>query len=428
MTAGKIPVPTASILAIGSELLGTTRTDTNSLFLTGGLEALGIRVVRKACSGDGWDDLEAEVRIALDRAPLLVVTGGLGPTDDDRTKEVVAHVFGRKLLRNEAILANLRERFARRGFPMPKVNEKQADVIEGATVLRNPRGSAPGYVVEGGGKAAVLLPGVPLEMRGMWSEGAALLVAARYPAEGGIRRRTLKVAGMAESVVEERIQPVYAAFPDDAITILAASGEILLQFTGRGSEEEAVGRLDGIEAAFREVLGDDLFGKDDETLEGVVGSLFQEKGKTLALAESCTGGTLAGRITDVPGSSAYFLGGAVTYANEAKVALAGVKPETLDRFGAVSEETAREMAEGIRKRFGATVGLAVTGIAGPGGGTPEKPVGLVHVALSDESGATVHRRHQMPGERALIRRWTTSLSLSMLRFHLLGKQRSGGLR
>ncbi len=414
---------TASILAVGSELLGTNRTDTNSLFLTGGLEALGIKVIRKTCSGDGWDDLVAEVQIALERAPLLVVTGGLGPTDDDRTKEVVARVFGRRLVRDEEILARLRERFARRGVPMPKVNEKQADVIEGATVLKNPRGSAPGYLVEDGEKVVVLLPGVPIEMRGMWSEAAAPLVKVRFPSGGEIHRRTLKVAGMAESAVEERIQLVYAAFPANPITILAATGEILLQFAALGTNEEAGNRLDEVEAAFRKVLGDEIFGRDDETIEAVVGELFRKAGKTLAVAESCTGGTLAGRITDAPGSSDYFLGGAVTYANDAKVALAGVDPATLERFGAVSEETAREMAEGIRRRFGASVGFAVTGIAGPSGGTPEKPVGLVHIALADQDGTVVHRRLRLPGDRALVRRWTTALALSLMRFHLLGIRR-----
>ena len=414
--------PAASILAVGSELLGTTRVDTNSLYLTGELEGLGIPVVRKACSGDPWDDLLEEVRIALERAPLLVVTGGLGPTDDDRTKEVVARHFGRRLVRDEGILGKLRERFARRGFPMPKVNEKQADVIDGAVVLSNPRGSAPGYVVEEGGQIAILLPGVPNEMKGMWAEGAAPFLSQRFPAEGAVHRRILKVAGMAESAVEQKIQPVYGRFPDDRITILAATGEIQLHFTGRGTPDEAAAKLDAIEAGLVEALGDDIFGRDDETLEGVVGALLRKAGKTLAVAESCTGGTLAGRITDQPGSSDYFLGGAVTYADRAKVDLAGVRQETLDAFGAVSEATAREMAEGIRRRFGASIGFGVTGIAGPGGGTPEKPVGLVHVALADEDG-TVHRRLQLPGERGIVRRWTTSVSLAMLRGHLLGSGR-----
>ncbi len=414
---------TASILAVGSELLGTTRVDTNSLFLTGELEALGIQVVRKACSGDAFDDLVAELKIALARAPILVVTGGLGPTDDDRTKEATARLFGRKLVRDGEILQRLKERFARRGAAMPKVNEKQADVIEGATILRNPRGSAPGYLVEDGGRVAVLLPGVPIEMEGMWREEAAPLLRARFPSSGALHRRVLKIAGMAESVVEERIKPVYAAFPEDPVTILAATGEIQLHFAAQGPDAAAREKLDRIEAKFVEVLGTEIYGRDGETLEGVVGALFRETGKTLALAESCTGGILAGRLTEAPGASEFFRGSVVAYANEAKVAFAGVNPSTLKRFGAVSEETAREMAEGVRRRFGASVGFGVTGIAGPTGGTPEKPVGLVHVALSDQDGSGAQKRLQLPGDRTMIRRWATAVSLSMLRVHLLASRR-----
>ncbi len=409
---------TASILAVGSELLGTSRLDTNSLFLTAELEAIGIRVVRKACAGDAWDELVAELGIAVSRAPLLVVTGGLGPTDDDRTKEAVAHLFGRRLVRDEEILVRLRERFRRRGVEMPAVNEKQADVIEGAVVLPNPRGSAPGYLVDGGGKTVVLLPGVPREMKGMWEEQARPRLAT--PGVSGIHRRTLKIAGMGESAVEEIIRPVYAAHPDHAITILASPGEILLQFTARGSREDAAGVLDRIEGDFRKALGLEIFGRDDETLEGVVGQLLRARGQTLALAESCTGGTLAGRLTDVAGSSDYFLGAAITYANAAKVDLVGVSPATLELHGAVSEETAREMALGARRRFGATIGVSITGIAGPSGGTPEKPVGTVHMALDAADGTRHHRRFLLPGERTMIRRWTTSAALSMVRYHLLG--------
>src|SRR5450830_569606 len=382
---------TASILAVGSELLGTARLDTNSLYLTSRLEALGISVVRKVCVGDGWADLLAEIPLAFTRAPLLVVTGGLGPTDDDRTKEAVAKVLGRALVRDEAILLRLKERFRRRGLEMPKVNEKQADVIEGAVVLANPRGSAPGFLVAAGDSTVVLLP-----------------------------RRTLKIAAMAESVVETLVKPVYAAYPDVPFTILAAPGEVQLQFAARGTFEEASRVLDRIEAEFHKALSGEIFGRDDDTLEGVAGDLLRVKGQTLALAESCTGGQLAGRITDIPGSSDYFLGAAVTYANAAKADLVGVSAATLERHGAVSEETAREMALGARKRFGATIGLSTTGIAGPGGGTPEKPVGTVHVALDAADGTRLHRRLLLPGERSLIRRWTTSTALGMLRKHLLG--------
>jgi nicotinamide-nucleotide amidase len=416
-----MPSPKASILAVGSELLGTDRVDTNSLFLTGELASIGIRVTRKACVGDGADDLESEIRIALERAALLVITGGLGPTDDDRTKEIVALIFSRRLIRDEGILERLRERFAKRGYPMPNVNEKQADVIEGATVLANRRGSAPGYLVEDAGRVIVLLPGVPGEMKGMWSEAAAPLLGRIFPFDGGVKRRILKLAGLAESVVEERIKPVYAAFPDDPITILASPGEIQLRISVQGEEAAAGRRLDEIDQAFVAVLGDEIFGRDQETLEGVVGRLLREQGRTLAVAESCTGGFLSSRITDAPGSSEYFLGGGITYSNRAKSDLAGVDPATIVRFGAVSEETAREMASGIRNRFGASVGVGVTGIAGPGGGTPDKPVGLVYVSLEDGDGRSASKRFVLPGDREMVRRWASVSALSLLRHHLLGR-------
>ncbi len=419
------PTPrTASILAVGSELLGTTRLDTNSLFLTGELEAMGVSVVRKVCVGDEWGELEAEMGLALDRAPLLVVSGGLGPTADDRTKEVLAKVLGRPLVRDEAILARLKERFRRRGFEMPRVNEKQADVIQGAVVLANRRGSAPGFLVEAAGRTVVLLPGVPEEMRAMWEEEAAPRLGRVYGA-AGVHRRVLKVGGLPESLVEERVRPVYLAHPDVPVTILARSGEVQLHFAARGTRAEAEKLLDRIEGDFRKALGADLFGRDDETLEGAVGGLLRAAGETLALAESCTGGLLAGRLTDVAGSSDYFLGSAVTYANSAKADLLSVSPATLERFGAVSEETAREMAIGARRRFGATIGLAVTGIAGPGGGTPEKPVGTVHLALDASDGARLHRRHVFPGDRGMVRRWTTSVALVMLRQHLTSRPEGG---
>jgi nicotinamide-nucleotide amidase len=408
---------TASILAVGSELLGTTRLDTNSLYLTGRLEALGISVVRKACVGDGWGDLLAEIPLALSRAPLLVVTGGLGPTDDDRTKEAVAKVFGRALVRDEALLLGLRERFRRRGFEMPKVNEKQADVIEGAVILANTRGSAPGFLVAAGG-TVVLLPGVPHEMKAMWADAVEPLLARG--GAPGLHRRTLKIAAVPESVVETLVKPVYAAYPEVPFTILAAPGEVQLQFAARGTPEEATRVLDRIESDFHKALAGEIFGRDEDTLEEVAGKLLRAKSQSLALAESCTGGQLAGRVTDVPGSSDYFLGAAVTYANAAKADLVGVSTATLERHGAVSEETAREMALGARKRFGATIGLSTTGIAGPGGGTPEKPVGTVHIALDAADGTRLHKRLLLPGERSLIRRWTTSTALGMLRKHLLG--------
>jgi nicotinamide-nucleotide amidase len=411
--------PTASILAVGSELLGTTRLDTNSLFLAGELEAIGLRVVRKACVGDGWDDLLAELAFALSRTPLLVVTGGLGPTEDDRTKEAVAALLGRGLVRDEEILERLRERWRKRGREMPAVNAKQADVVEGALVLPNRRGTAPGYLVEDAGRTIVLLPGVPWEMKALFTESVRPhLTRGRTPA--GVHRRVLKVVGLGESAVEELVRPVYEAHRGHDVTILAAApGEVQLHFSARGTPGEASSVLDALEADFRAAVGPALFGRDDETLEGVVGRLLRESGRTIALAESCTGGLIASRLTDVPGSSAYFLGGAVTYANAAKVAFAGVSPETLARHGAVSEEVAREMAAGARRLFGTAAGLGVTGIAGPGGGSPEKPVGTVHVALDVAEGPGRHERLVLPGDRSMVRRWTTSAALAMIRGWLI---------
>lgn len=406
---------TASILAVGSELLGTTRLDTNSLFLTGELEAIGVRVVRKACVGDAWDDLLAELAHALERAPLLVVTGGLGPTEDDRTKEAVAALLGRRLVRDEKILAWLRERFRRRGREMPEVNAKQAEVVEGAVVLPNRSGTAPAYLIEAEGRTIVLLPGVPREMKAIFAES----VLPRLSPDGapdGLHRRVLKVVGLGESAVEQLVLPVYAAHRGRDVTILAsAPGEVQLHFAARGGREEAGRVLDAIEADFRSAVGPALFGRDDETLEGVVVELLRDAGLTVAFAESCTGGLVGARLTDAPGASACFPGGVVAYSNEAKVALLGVLPETLERHGAVSGEVAREMAEGARRRFGASAGLGVTGVAGPTGGTPEKPVGTVHVALAAADGTAVEERLVLPGDRAMVRRWTSSAVLAMIR-------------
>mgnify|MGYP001106535083 CR=1 FL=1 len=273
---------TASILAVGSELLGTTRLDTNSLFLAGRLESIGIRVVRKACVGDSWDDLVAELGWALARAPLLVVTGGLGPTEDDRTKEAVASLLGRRLVRDEAILARLEERFRKRGREMPGGNAKQADVVEGAVVLPNRQGTAPAYLIEAEGKTIVLLPGVPREMKALFEE-SVLPHLTRGGTPPGIHRRVLKVVGLGESAVEELARPVYEANRGHEVTILAAApGEVQLHFQAGGTRAEAEPALDALEAAFREAIGPALYGRDDETLEEVVGRLLGKAGLTVA--------------------------------------------------------------------------------------------------------------------------------------------------
>jgi nicotinamide-nucleotide amidase len=409
----------AAIVAIGSEMLGPLRQDTNSLWLTARLEEVGIPVFRKSIVADDPPLVAAELEFAAKGARYVFTTGGLGPTADDVTVAAVASWLGARLERNEPFLARMRERFARRGFPMPACNEKQADFIVGARVLENPRGTAPGFWAERGGVEIVILPGVPSEMKEIME--ATVLPELRERAAGVVgRRRVLRIAGMGESAVEELVAPVYAKWKDDPVTILASPGEVQLHLAVRGRPVEAEERLAALEADFRAALGNRIFGEDGEDLARVAGRLLRESGRTIAFAESCTGGMVASLVTDVPGSSAYFLGGVVTYADAAKESLLGVDPEFLRRFGAVSEQTARAMARGVRDRFGADIGLSVTGIAGPDGGTAEKPVGTVHFALADRSGAEVARKRLFAGDRAVVRRAASIQALELLRRHLSG--------
>jgi nicotinamide-nucleotide amidase len=415
------PPLAAAIVAIGSEMLGPLRQDTNSLWLTARLEEVGIPVVRKSIVADDPALVAAELEFAARSTRYVFTTGGLGPTADDVTVAAVASWLGARLERNEAFLARMRERFARRGFAMPACNEKQADFIVGARVLENPRGTAPGFWAERGSIEAIILPGVPSEMKEIME--ATVLPELRERAAGVVgRRRILRIAGMGESAVEELVAPVYAKWKDDPVTILASPGEVQLHLAVRGRPVEAEQRLAALEADFRAALGNRIFGEDGEDLARVAGRLLRESGRTVAFAESCTGGMVASLVTDVPGSSAYFLGGVVTYADAAKESLLGVDPETLRRFGAVSAETARAMARGVLDRFGADVGLSVTGIAGPDGGTADKPVGTVYFALSDRSGMEVAHKRVFVGDRAVVRRAASIQALELLRRHLSGEE------
>src|SRR6185312_6072607 len=314
------------------------------------------------------------------RVDLILVTGGLGPTADDVTREAVAAALGRPLHQDDEVLASLEQRFAALGWRMPDVNRRQAQVVEGAEVLTNPRGSAPGLRLESGGTTLFLFPGVPNEMEGLMASELEPWLAAR---SGGVARETavLKIAGLPESVVEERIAPAYEEFSREAITILASVGEIRLQATAEGPEPERRARLTAMVARLGELAGDAVYTtREADTLESVVGDLLRAAGTTLTAAESCTGGLLSQRVTSVAGSSDYFLGGAVTYSNELKTKLVGVPAEMIAEHGAVSEPVARAMAEGVRTHLGSDWGVGITGVAGPGGGTPEKPVGTVHIA------------------------------------------------
>jgi nicotinamide-nucleotide amidase len=406
--------PRAAIIAIGSEMLSPLRQDTNSLWLTARLEEVGIPVVRKSVVGDDRKAIGEELAFAAREADLVFTTGGLGPTADDVTVPAVAERLQMPIRRDEDFLSRMRARFKRRGFPMPAVNEKQADFLVGARVLENPRGTAPGFWIEKGGVEYVILPGVPSEMREILQNSVLPVLRARTRSTV-VRRRVLRISGMAESAVEELVEPVYEKWKDHPVTILASPGEVQLHLCARGEAEEVTRRLDTMETDFRAVLGPSVFGRDEEELAASLGSLLREQGKTLAVAESCTGGMISTLLTDVPGSSDYFAGSVVPYANSAKRSLLSVSEETLRLHGAVSEEAAREMARGARERFGADLAAAVTGIAGPDGGTPEKPVGTVYFALADRDNREVTKKRLFGGDRATVRRAAALHALELLR-------------
>ncbi|MEO8348062.1 MAG: CinA family nicotinamide mononucleotide deamidase-related protein, partial [Acidobacteriota bacterium] len=374
----------AAIIAIGSEMLGPLRRDTNSLWLTERLEQAGIAVVRKSVVGDDPDQIGRELTFAASTAGWVFTTGGLGPTADDVTVPALAKWAGVPLRRDAAFVAEMRKRWERRGVPMPAVNEKQADVPEGARVLPNPRGTAPGFWLQKDGTQVIVLPGVPSEMREIFDER----IAPELPggAGEGTKRRVLRIAGMAESAVEEIIAPIYRKWSDDPVTILASPGEVELHLCARGNPVDAESRLAAMESDFREALGRRIHSSEGETLGAGVGRILKERGKTLAVAESCTGGLVSSLLTDVPGASAWYLGTVVSYADSAKVALLGVPGQVLDREGSVSEATALEMAKGARRAFGSDLAAAITGIAGPDGGSEEKPVGTVFFAVADRDG------------------------------------------
>jgi nicotinamide-nucleotide amidase len=417
-TAALFEPLTAEIIAIGSELLAPDRTDTNSLWLTEKLNRLGIEVKLKTIVGDDDARLEEAIKDAARRSKVIITTGGLGPTEDDITRKITARALGRRLLLDETVLAEIRQRFQSFGASMPERNSRQAMVIEDAEVLPNPNGTAPGMFIDHHGTAIVLLPGPPREMRPMFEDHVAERLTARA---GGLRvvRRLLRVAGIGESAVDEKIAPIYTQYDNPVTTILFNQSEIEIHLCARGrTEKEANELLDRLSAQLEERLGNAVFSFAGETMEQVVGLKLALGGYTLSVAESCTGGLLAQRITEVPGSSKYFIEGVVAYSNEAKTRTLGVEPMLLLEHGAVSAPVAEAMAEGIRKRAETDFGLSITGIAGPGGGTDEKPVGTVFIALANEI-KTEHRKLNLPGDRQLIRWRSSQAALDLLRRRLL---------
>jgi nicotinamide-nucleotide amidase len=409
------------IIAVGTELLTPDFQDTNSLFLTAGLNAIGIDVSFKTVVGDDERDLSRVLRTALGRSRLILCMGGLGPTEDDRTRETLAQILGRDLVYHEDIRARIRERFRRRGIPMSESNLKQCYVIEGAEVLENPNGTAPGLWLSTERHRIALLPGPPREIRPMF-ENHVLPRLARS-GHGPVIRRVVRLTGLGESAMETLLKPVYAVVPPQiTVTTLAAPGDLSIRLTYKGPARRAGTVLDELEDAIVDALAPWIYSRNGESLEEVVGSLLKEKGKTLACAESCTGGLIGHRLTAVPGSSAYFLESAVVYSDRAKTRRLGVPTALLARSGAVSSAVARAMAGGIRRTSGADLGLAVTGIAGPGGGTARKPVGLVYIALADGKKVGVHR-NLFFGGRSDIKFQSSQRTLDLLRKSLTGRSR-----
>ncbi len=409
----------AEIIAIGSEMLTPERVDTNSLWLTAELNKLGVEVVSKCVIGDDRARLADQVRRSLARTAILIITGGLGPTEDDVTREAVAQALDRKLSYNLEVAAWLEQRFAAAKRTMAEINKRQAFVIEGADILPNDRGTAPGQWVEESGAVALLLPGPPHEMKAMF-ERQCLPRLSRIVPKQVIRTLFLRVANMGESDVDQLIAPVYRKYENPVTTILAAAGDIQLHLRARcETEAEAEALLAEVGGPIELLLGDRIYSRNGDPLEVVVGELLHQMGATVSVAESATGGMLGERFTQAPGSSAYFVGGFITYSNAMKMELLGVSPEILAEHGAVSRETAEAMALGARRRTKSTYALSVTGAAGPEPGTERVPKGTMYVGLADAAGTVVVHK-QFMGDRQRVRTFVVQLALDLLRRRITG--------
>jgi nicotinamide-nucleotide amidase len=414
----------AAIIAVGSEMLTPLRVDTNSLAITERLNAIGCEVRWKIVVGDDVGELARTVGPALGAVDVLVFTGGLGPTEDDVTRDAVARALGIPLELDDALMEQIASRFAKRGLAMPAINRRQAMVPHGATVLPNPNGSAPGLWMEHDGTALVLLPGPPLEMIPMLEAVIRDRLAPRTSG-AGLFRRVVRITGRTESDVDSVAEPIYRSWTSAAVpirtTILAVLGQIELHLTASASSQAGADRaLDSAVRELQSALGDSVFSTDGRPLESVVGDLLRERHWTVSAGESCTGGLLLSRLTDVPGSSDYVERGVVSYSDRAKVEWLGVPELLLREHGAVSEPVATAMAAGVRQRSGTDVGIGITGIAGPSGGTESKPVGTVAVAVVTV-GATRVRTFHFIGGRNQIKYQSTQAALNMLRLMLIGR-------
>jgi nicotinamide-nucleotide amidase len=403
----------AEIIAVGSELLTPQRLDTNSLFLTQQLNDLGVEVTTKYVVGDNRDHVADAVRRAMSRAEIVILSGGLGPTEDDVTREAVALAIDRKLVFHPEISDHIEQRFRQMNRKMAEVNRRQAFVIEGADILPNDRGTAPGQWVDESQTCILLLPGPPHELKAMFTRQCIPRLERVVPKQV-IRTLVFRVTGMSESDLDQTISPVYKKYTNPVTTILAGDGDLQVHLRAHGaSEPDVLALLTEVAGPIEMLLGERIYSRNGDSLEAVVGELLKNRHATLAVAESVTGGLLAQRITSVPGSSTYFLGGFLTYSNKMKTELLGVSEETLQLHGAVSKETAEAMALGARRRTGSTFALSITGEAGPEP-IENVPVGTVYVGLADAAGCQVVHRVFL-GDRARIRVFTTQMALDMLR-------------
>lgn len=422
MHNGRSDIKSAEIVTIGTEMLLGDLVDTNTAWISQRLAALGVSMYRHTTVGDNTDRIIGALRDASSRADLVVTTGGLGPTSDDLTNACLGTLTGRPMVEYPEARRHIDEKFAKFGREPTPSNYKQALFPEGTELIPNPLGTAPGALVEWEGTLFATLPGVPAEMKRMFEETLEPLIRER--SDGSIVSKTLHFAGIGESALAERVQDFLDA-SDPTVAPLAGQGRVRLRITTRAAtEEEALGKIRPVEEEILDRLGEYFFGEDEETLESSVGRLLAERGATVALAESCTGGLISKRLTDVAGSSAYFVEGFVTYSNASKTRLLGVPEETIAGHGAVSEPVARAMAEGARRTSGADYGLSVTGVAGPGGGTDEKPVGLVYVGVADAEGATAEKLDltAWARSRSSIRERSANRALDLLRLRIEGRE------
>jgi nicotinamide-nucleotide amidase len=408
----------AEILAVGTEILLGDIVNTNAQYLSKRLADLGVSVYHQSVVGDNEERLLNAYELAFERADIVIATGGLGPTKDDLTKEIGAQYFNKSLVLHEESLNYIKSYFNKLNRPMSSGNEKQAYLPEGSIILKNDNGTAPGCIIEENNKVLIMLPGPPREMAPMF-ENYVVPFLQKF-SDGVLVSKVLRVAGLGESAMAEKVEDIMESQTNPTIAPYAKDNEAILRVTSKGStKEEAEALIVPVEKAIRERLGENIYGEGDTALEEVVGEMLVKGNLTIATAESCTGGLLAGTLINYPGISSVFLEGIITYSNEAKIKRLGVKEETLAAFGAVSEQTAGEMAEGIAKAAGTDIGISVTGIAGPGGGTEEKPVGLVYVGLYIK-GKVMVKKLNLSGSRQRIRQRTVISALDWLRRELLG--------